>query len=254
MKGHQWRLLPLQKQTLYKACFCRAMGYNDLEMISNHFTVDSSNESDHYQGTIMSSANPFFTDTFCFEKFDHFHETPSCVAPTAALCSSAPANYSSFPAFNTEGSKSSGGRKRKSKNEGDEEKPKGVIHVRAKRGQATDSHSLAERVRREKINQRLRFLQDLVPGCYKTMGMAVMLDVIINYIQSLQNQIEFLSMKLSVASRYYDFNNSSETDEIEIMQATNGCGYMEEMGGRVVVREEEGNGGSFYHHSTLPPL
>lgn len=37
-----------------------------------------------------------------------------------------------------------GGRKRKIGNER-EEKQKGVIHVRAKRGQATDSHSLAER-------------------------------------------------------------------------------------------------------------
>jgi hypothetical protein len=41
------------------------------------------------------------------------------------------------------------------------------IHVRARRGQATDSHSLAERVRREKIGERMKFLQDLVPGCNK---------------------------------------------------------------------------------------
>ncbi|XP_031489797.1 transcription factor bHLH75-like [Nymphaea colorata] len=89
---------------------------------------------------------------------------------------------------------------------GEVQKPKEVIHVRARRGQATDSHSLAERVRREKINERMRCLQDLVPGCYKTMGMAVMLDEIINYVQSLQNQVEFLSMKLSAASSCYDFN------------------------------------------------
>ncbi|KAK1299171.1 Transcription factor bHLH75 [Acorus calamus] len=48
------------------------------------------------------------------------------------------------------------------------DKPNEVVHVRAKRGQATDSHSLAER----------------------TMGMAVVLDEIINYVQSLQNQVE----------------------------------------------------------------
>ncbi|KAG2292494.1 hypothetical protein Bca4012_006636 [Brassica carinata] len=92
-------------------------------------------------------------------------------------------------------------------NEDDIEKPRDVVHVRAKRGQATDSHSLAERVRREKINERLKSLQDLVPGCYKTMGMAVMLEVIIDYVRSLQNQIEFLSMKLSAASAYYDLNS-----------------------------------------------
>jgi hypothetical protein len=79
------------------------------------------------------------------------------------------------------------------------ELPKDCIHVRARRGEATDSHSLAERVqflgisnalflqsymvfavcfssvvsclkiqvRREKISQRMKLLQDLVPGCNK---------------------------------------------------------------------------------------
>ncbi|KAG0449382.1 hypothetical protein HPP92_027335 [Vanilla planifolia] len=85
-------------------------------------------------------------------------------------------------------------------------KQKEVVHVRARRGQATDSHSLAERVRREKINEKIRCLKGLVPGCYKTMGMATMLDEIITYVQSLQHQVEFLSMKLSAATSLYDFN------------------------------------------------
>ncbi|KAI3441292.1 BHLH domain-containing protein [Psidium guajava] len=74
------------------------------------------------------------------------------------------------------------------------------IHVRARRGQATDSHSLAERVRREKISERMKFLQDLVPGCNKITGKAGMLDEIINYVQSLQRQVEFLSMKLAAVN------------------------------------------------------
>ncbi|XP_033148437.1 transcription factor bHLH48 isoform X3 [Brassica rapa] len=41
------------------------------------------------------------------------------------------------------------------------------VHVRARRGQATDNHSLAERARREKINARMKLLQELVPGCDK---------------------------------------------------------------------------------------
>ncbi|MBA0650829.1 hypothetical protein Goklo_018209 [Gossypium klotzschianum] len=41
------------------------------------------------------------------------------------------------------------------------------VHVRARRGEATDSHSLAERARREKINARMKLLQELVPGCNK---------------------------------------------------------------------------------------
>ncbi|KAL7618845.1 hypothetical protein Lser_V15G00018 [Lactuca serriola] len=74
------------------------------------------------------------------------------------------------------------------------------IHVRAKRGQATNSHSLAERVRREKISERMKLLQELVPGCNKITGKAVMLDEIINYVQSLQQQVEFLSMKLATVN------------------------------------------------------
>ncbi|XP_010490708.1 PREDICTED: transcription factor bHLH74 [Camelina sativa] len=82
-----------------------------------------------------------------------------------------------------------------------EEAPKeNYIHMRARRGQATNSHSLAERVRREKISERMRLLQELVPGCNKITGKAVMLDEIINYVQSLQQQVEFLSMKLATVN------------------------------------------------------
>ncbi|KAG7605371.1 Transcription factor bHLH78 [Arabidopsis thaliana] len=95
----------------------------------------------------------------------------------------------------------------KSNNTKPPEPPKDYIHVRARRGQATDSHSLAERVRREKIGERMKLLQDLVPGCNKVTGKALMLDEIINYVQSLQRQVEFLSMKLSsVNDTRLDFN------------------------------------------------
>nr|AXY97755.1 Big petal [Populus tomentosa] len=82
------------------------------------------------------------------------------------------------------------------------------IHVRARRGQATDSHSLAERARREKISERMKILQDIVPGCNKVTGKALVLDEIINYIQSLQRQVEFLSMKLEAVN----LNMNPETE------------------------------------------
>lgn len=82
------------------------------------------------------------------------------------------------------------------------EPPKDYIHVRARRGQATDSHSLAERARREKISERMKVLQDIVPGCNKVIGKASVLDEIINYIQSLQRQVEFLSMKLEAINAH----------------------------------------------------
>ncbi|KAL0380677.1 UNVERIFIED_CONTAM: Transcription factor [Sesamum angustifolium] len=97
-----------------------------------------------------------------------------------------------------------GGKQGKQSSQGSDPPKEEYIHVRARRGQATNSHSLAERVRREKISERMKFLQDLVPGCSKVTGKAVMLDEIINYVQSLQRQ--FLSMKLATVNPRLDFN------------------------------------------------
>lgn len=38
----------------------------------------------------------------------------------------------------------------------------------------------------------MKYLQDLVPGCNKITGKAGMLDEIINYVQSLQKQVEVI--------------------------------------------------------------
>ncbi|PIN21241.1 hypothetical protein CDL12_06058 [Handroanthus impetiginosus] len=92
------------------------------------------------------------------------------------------------------------GKQGKDNSVGGEASKENYIHVRAKRGQATNSHSLAERVRRERISERMRMLQELVPGCNKITGKAMMLDEIINYVQSLQQQVEFLSMKLATVN------------------------------------------------------
>ncbi|MED6200531.1 hypothetical protein PIB30_086048 [Stylosanthes scabra] len=110
------------------------------------------------------------------------------------------------------GGNSNGGdekQQNKSNNSKPPEPPKDYIHVRARRGQATDSHSLAERVRREKISERMKLLQDLVPGCNKVTGKALMLDEIINYVQSLQRQVEFLSMKLASVNTRMDLSIES---------------------------------------------
>ncbi|KAL3027837.1 hypothetical protein AAZX31_03G078900 [Glycine max] len=100
------------------------------------------------------------------------------------------------------------------------EPPKDYIHVRARRGQATDSHSLAERVRREKISERMKLLQDLVPGCNKVTGKALMLDEIINYVQSLQRQVEFLSMKLASVNTRMDLSIESLVTK-DVFQSNN---------------------------------
>ncbi|KAJ4960952.1 hypothetical protein NE237_020862 [Protea cynaroides] len=88
--------------------------------------------------------------------------------------------------------KNSGGKRQKVSGSGDENGDS-----KADVGQATDSHSLAERARREKISETMKILQDLVPG---VIGKALVLDEIINHIQSLQRQVEFLSMKLEAVN------------------------------------------------------
>ncbi|KAL4652106.1 hypothetical protein ACB092_01G209200 [Castanea dentata] len=136
------------------------------------------------------------------------------------------------------------GKKRSSEKE--REKQGEVVHVRAKRGQATDTHSLAERVRRQKISYKLRCLQELVPGCHKTMGMAVMLDEIINYVHSLKNQVEFLSMELAAACSSY--NLILETGATEKAQGTSSSNQSHGMENLVRGRYGEQN----CLHSTWP--
>ncbi|XP_045805333.1 transcription factor bHLH48-like [Trifolium pratense] len=94
------------------------------------------------------------------------------------------------------------------------------VHVRVRRGQATDSHSLAERARREKINARMKLLQELVPGCNKISGTALVLDKIINHVQSLQHEVEILSMKLAAVNPIIDSN-------LESILATEGLSLMD---------------------------
>nr|QDH08997.1 transcription factor bHLH66 isoform X3 [Cymbidium sinense] len=65
--------------------------------------------------------------------------------------------------------------------------------VRARRGQATDPHSIAERLRRERIADRMKALQEMVPNANKT-DKASTLDEIIDYVKFLQLQVKVLSM------------------------------------------------------------
>ncbi|PWA63662.1 myc-type, basic helix-loop-helix (bHLH) domain-containing protein [Artemisia annua] len=117
--------------------------------------------------------------------------------------------------------------KTSSKSNVGEDKKQDFIHVRARRGQATDSHSLAERVRREKISERMKYLQELVPGCSKITGKAGMLDEIINYVQSLQKQVEFLSMKL--ASLHPRFDSDIDNLITKEMFELSAVGYSSEI-------------------------
>ncbi|KAK9910898.1 hypothetical protein M0R45_034834 [Rubus argutus] len=79
---------------------------------------------------------------------------------------------------------------------GDEEERKkrstGKSSVSTKRSRAAAIHNQSERKRRDKINQRMKTLQKLVPNSSKT-DKASMLDEVIEYLKQLQAQVHMIS-------------------------------------------------------------
>ncbi|XP_010447183.1 PREDICTED: transcription factor bHLH85-like [Camelina sativa] len=77
-----------------------------------------------------------------------------------------------------------------------EEDPSKALNLngktRASRGAATDPQSLYARKRRERINERLRILQNLVPNGTKV-DISTMLEEAVHYVKFLQLQIKLLS-------------------------------------------------------------
>ncbi|XP_060216303.1 transcription factor bHLH130-like isoform X1 [Lycium barbarum] len=67
------------------------------------------------------------------------------------------------------------------------------LNVRAKRGCATHPRSIAERVRRTRISERMRKLQELVPNMDKQTHTADMLDFAVDYIKELEAQVKILA-------------------------------------------------------------
>ncbi|KAL3513416.1 hypothetical protein ACH5RR_026133 [Cinchona calisaya] len=68
-----------------------------------------------------------------------------------------------------------------------------LCRVRAKRGCATHPRSIAERVRRTRISDRIRKLQELVPNMDKQTNTADMLEEAVEYVKFLQKQIQELT-------------------------------------------------------------
>ncbi|KAK7336608.1 hypothetical protein VNO77_17154 [Canavalia gladiata] len=84
--------------------------------------------------------------------------------------------------------------------------------IRAKRGFATHPRSIAERVRRTRISERIRKLQELVPNMEKQTSTAEMLDLAVEYIKDLQKQFKTLSEKRAKCKCIN--MQKSETDQI----------------------------------------
>ncbi|PIN08490.1 Transcriptional repressors of the hairy/E(spl) family (contains HLH) [Handroanthus impetiginosus] len=71
-------------------------------------------------------------------------------------------------------------------------KSNGKSSVCTKRSRAAAIHNQSERKRRDKINQRMKTLQKLVPNSSKT-DKASMLDEVIEYLKQLQAQVQMMS-------------------------------------------------------------
>ncbi|KAI5426955.1 hypothetical protein KIW84_032402, partial [Lathyrus oleraceus] len=67
--------------------------------------------------------------------------------------------------------------------------------IRAKRGCATHPRSVAERVRRTRISERMKKLQELVPNTDKQTCTSEMLELAVEYIKELQKQLKIMSAK-----------------------------------------------------------
>ncbi|KAL3516915.1 hypothetical protein ACH5RR_023817 [Cinchona calisaya] len=76
--------------------------------------------------------------------------------------------------------------------EEDKKKENGKSSVSTKRSRAAAIHNQSERKRRDKINQRMKTLQKLVPNSSKT-DKASMLDEVIEYLKQLQAQVNIMS-------------------------------------------------------------
>ncbi|KAG8363578.1 hypothetical protein BUALT_Bualt19G0037000 [Buddleja alternifolia] len=70
---------------------------------------------------------------------------------------------------------------------------KGVpCQIRAKRGFATHPRSIAERMRRIRISEKMKKLQDLFPNMEKQTNTSEMLDSVVEYIKDLQKEVKML--------------------------------------------------------------
>ncbi|KAL3620542.1 hypothetical protein CASFOL_035454 [Castilleja foliolosa] len=83
-----------------------------------------------------------------------------------------------------------------------EAKKTGDGSTSAKRSRAAEVHNLSERRRRDRINEKMRSLQELIPRCNKS-DKASMLDEAIEYVKSLQMQIQMMSMGYPMVPMMY---------------------------------------------------
>ncbi|KAL0418585.1 UNVERIFIED_CONTAM: Transcription factor PIF1, partial [Sesamum radiatum] len=86
--------------------------------------------------------------------------------------------------------------------EAGEAKKQGCGLASTKRSRAAEVHNLSERRRRDRINEKMKALQELIPRCNKS-DKASMLDEAIEYLKSLQLQVQMMSMGCGMMPMMY---------------------------------------------------
>ncbi|KAF5738368.1 transcription factor bHLH [Tripterygium wilfordii] len=85
-------------------------------------------------------------------------------------------------------------------------------NIRAKRGFATHPRSISERMRRTRISERMRKLQELFPEMDKQTNTVDRLDLAVQYIKDLQKQVKMLTntkARCTCLSKQMQYSNAS---------------------------------------------
>ncbi|XP_057980257.1 transcription factor UNE10 [Malania oleifera] len=105
--------------------------------------------------------------------------------------------------------------------------------VSTKRSRAAAIHNQSERKRRDKINQRMKTLQKLVPNSSKT-DKASMLDEVIEYLKQLQGQVQMMSrMNMMLPLAMQQQQQQQQQQQLQMSMMGMGMG-MAGMGGPAV--------------------
>ncbi|KAJ1425588.1 Myc-type, basic helix-loop-helix [Sesbania bispinosa] len=172
------------KQDLGKVHFSNTLTPNCVSFVSRSQETPPDEQSEavgHYDNQTSSSAGL---------KAKRKVDTNYCDEQSSSLCSLAASNN-----IDTCSSKHDDNDDSTYLSDNDEEPDEKLAQegTRVKRRRNANSHSLYERKRRNKINKKMRMLKELIPNCNK-MDKASMLDDAIEYLKTLQLQLQIMSM------------------------------------------------------------
>ncbi|EHA8586649.1 transcription factor PHYTOCHROME INTERACTING FACTOR-LIKE 15 [Cocos nucifera] len=126
-------------------------------------------------------------------------KAPEAVVASSSVCSANSAGAASIDPKQQEKRKSREGEESGYQSDDFEDvlvglkKPAPGRGTSTKRSRAAEVHNLSERRRRDRINDKMRALQELIPNCSKA-DKASMLEEAIEYLKMLQMQVQIMSM------------------------------------------------------------